>query len=438
MEQVREPDKIERLGYIFVAVLTAATIVSFVHRYLPAVLVDAIRKDVAITDVQFATLQSAFAFTYAGATLMGGYIADRINRRNLIAAGIALWTFGTFVFAFGDSLQVLLAARVMIALGEAVLAPAGLSLLCDFVPSHKRGRAIAVIYFGVTLGTAFAFSGGGAMLDLAEAGAFHAVPGFGAMAGWREVMLLLGGLGLLLIPMVLAFKEPARPFDLRAVDKDRFADLWRLKWVFWLVLFTGSSVAVADFAYTTWQTALLTRTHGVSAGEAGQYLGITALVAGTIGAWIGGVLSDRVGAKSGVQGRVALVLWCAPALLGSIALLLLPGKWAAVGAYLAWQLVAHVVYVAIAVTLQDIVTDRTRALAASMQTCLSIGLGLGFGPAVVAAMNESIGRGENALTVSLLLFVGIAAVVTLVFASLLRVSLKQQAAAKPVSISTKT
>ena len=429
MVQAQTVEAARRYGYMFVAVLTAATVVSFVHRYLPAVLVDSIREDVSISDVEFGTLQAAFAFTYAAATLLSGYVADRTNRRNLIALGIGLWTAGTFVFALSDSLAGLVAARAMIALGEATLGPAGLSLLCDYVPPEKRGRAIAVIYFGVTIGTTIAFSGGGALLDLADAGAFSWIPAFGALTGWREVMLILGAVGVLLIPLVLVFKEPRRSFDLKSVDRDRFTDLRRLGRVLWLLLFTGSSVAVADFAYTTWQTALLTRTHGISPGEAGQFLGATALIAGTLGAWLGGVLSDRVGARRGVSGRVALVLWCAPALLVSILLLLAPGLWAAVAAFLCWQVVAHVAYVAIAVTLQDLVTDRTRALAASMQTCLSIGIGLGFGPTIVAAMNQSIGRGSNALTESLLVFVGVAAVVTFFLAGALRNALKKQHAA---------
>jgi predicted MFS family arabinose efflux permease len=431
VEQGRTLETTSQTGYLFVGVLTAATIVSFVHRYLPSVLVDAIRSDVVISDVQFASLQSAFAFTYAGATLLAGYAADRTNRRNLILAGISLWTFGTFVFAFANSLSVLLAARMVVAFGEALLGPAGLSLLCQYIPAEKRGRAIAILFFGVTLGNSLAFGGGGAMLDLAKVGTFQALPGFANLADWREVMILLGALGLFLIPIVLTFKEPKRTFSSQSIDKDRFKDLIRIGPVLWLVLFAGSSVAIADFAYTTWQSALLTRTYGVSTGEAGQSLGLTALIAGTIGAWIGGVVSDKVATKSGALGRVKLVLMCAPALFAAAAILLIPGKWMAVLAYLAWQLVANVVYVAIAVTLQDFLTDRTRGIGSSMQTCLSIGLGLGFGPTIVAMINTSIGQGANTLTQSIMIFVGGAAIVTLMLAWRLHFALKGKRPTRP-------
>jgi predicted MFS family arabinose efflux permease len=435
MTQVVGQAKYQGTGAVIVGVLTAATIVSFVHRYLPSVLVDSIRSDVDITDVQFASLQSAFAFTYAAATLVAGYVTDKTNRRNLVAAGIVLWTAGTFIFAFAENLNTLLGARMMTAFGEALLGPAGLSLLCDFVPPNRRGRAIAFLYFGVTLGTSLAFSGGGAMLDFAKAGTFNDLPGFAGLEPWREVMLLLGALGLFLIPLVLTFREPTRSFDIKQIDKNRFDDIWKLGRVFWLVLFTGSSIAMADFAYTTWQSALLTRTFFVSSGEAGQYVGMTALVAGTVGAWFGGVFSDRAAVKDGVKGRLSIVMWCAPALLVSVAILFVPNKSAAVIAFLAWQLIANVAYVAIGVSLQDFVTDRTRGLASSMQTCLSIGIGLGFGPTIVALINTSMGKGANALAPSLIVFVGSAAIVTFTFASLLLMAIKQrnQAQADPVA-----
>jgi predicted MFS family arabinose efflux permease len=412
-----------RLAQAFVIVLTVATVISFVHRYLPSVLVDSIRGDMAITDVQFSTLQTAFALTYAAATLGSGWIADRTNRRNLIVAGVSLWTGGTILFGLANELSHFWTARIMIGLGEAVLGPAGISLICDYVSPRQRGKAIALTFFGATLGTSLAFSGGGWLLDRAEAGLFVDLPVLADLSPWRQVVLTLGGLGLILIPSLLAFKEPQRSFDPKTASKGRLSDLWRLRSLFWLTLFTGSSVAVADFAYTTWQTSLLTRSHGLSAGEAGQLLGLSAFIAGTAGAWVGGFLSDRAHDKAGLAGRIGLVQLCALGLLGSAALLAFPLAWAAIAAFALWQVAANIAYVAVAVTLQDLVTDRTRALAASMSVCLSIGLGLGFGPTTVALLNQS-GVGEGGLSASLLIVLGVMGLITLSCATLLRRGLK--------------
>lgn len=420
-----------RAGFVFVGVLAFATVVSFIHRYVPAVLVDGIRADLAISDVQFSFLQSAFALTYAAATLASGWVADRTNRRNLIVAGIALWTVGSFLFGLADSLNGLLVARIMVGMGEAVLSPAGISLLCDYVGSERRGRAIALVYFGATLGGSLAFSGGGLMLDLAAAGHFSGLPFVGGLEGWRQVVLLLSALGLLLIPLMLAFPEPKRSFDIHAADKGRLLDLWRSRRILWLVFVSGSSVAVADFAYTSWQTAFLTRSFDLTAGVAGQSLGLTALLAGTVGAWVGGIVSDRARARGGVAARIGVVRWCAVGLLASASLLLVPQASFGMAAYAGWQFVANIAYVACAVTLQDLVTDRTRALAASMSICLSIGLGLGFGPTAVAALNQGIGGGENALGPSLLITLVAMGLLTLLFATMLERRLRHEGGTGP-------
>ena len=408
-----------RFPMVFPVVLTFAIIVSFVDRYLPSVLIDPIRRDVPITDLQFSTLQTAFALTYAGATLASGWISDRAHRIRLIVIGVALWALGSAIFGLANSLVPLLAGRVMIGLGEAVLGPAGISLLCDYLPPERRGKAIALTYFGATLGTSLAFSGGGWLLQQTESGAFASLPWLGGLSGWRQVVLMLALVSLPLIPAILSFREPTRSFDPSKEMAGRLDDL-RERWPFlWPILLTGLTVAIADFAYTSWQTPLMTRTYGWSIAEAGQSLGLTALAAGTIGAWVGGVLSDRARASGGAQGRISVVRVCALGLLASACLLLLPYGWAAIAAFALWQLVANIAYVACAVSLVELVTARTRALTSSISVALSIGLGLGFGPTSVALINQAIGHGANALVPSVMIVLATMGLGTLLLSSLL-------------------
>jgi hypothetical protein len=68
--------------------LVAATF-SFVHRYLPSVLVEPIKQELGISDVQFSLLQgTAFAVLYGAASLVCGLLADRMHRRNLVVLGL--------------------------------------------------------------------------------------------------------------------------------------------------------------------------------------------------------------------------------------------------------------------------------------------------------------------------------------------------------------
>jgi MFS family permease len=370
------------MAQTFVLVMLVAATFSFVHRYVPSVLVDPIKLEMGISDVQFSLLQgTAFAVLYGAASLVCGLLADRVHRRNLVVLGVAVWTVGTVLFGLSTSFSGLLASRAMVGLGEAVLGPASISMLCDYFRPERRGRAIAVSLFGATLGSALAFAAGGHMLEAAAAGQYAGLPWVGDLAPWRQVVVLMGVSGFLLVPAILA---------------------------------------LADFGFSIWATALLTRTHGFSVADAGSILGACMLIAGVGGGWLGGVLCDRAHERSPLTGRIDTVVRAAIAMLLSACLLLLPGGWAAVAAFVCWQVAANAAYVGCASTLQDQVSGRTRGIAAALALCMSIGCGLGLGPTSVAALNQQIGGGGDALSTSLLIVLLVAGTGTLACSWLLR------------------
>jgi MFS family permease len=410
------------MAQAFVLVMLVAATFSFVHRYVPSVLVDPIKLEMGISDVQFSLLQgTAFAVLYGAASLVCGLLADRVHRRNLVVLGVAVWTVGTIIFGLSTSFTGLLASRAMVGLGEAVLGPASISMLCDFFRPERRGRAIAVSLFGATLGSALAFAGGGHMLEAASAGQYAGLPWVSDLSPWRQVVVLMGVSGFLLVPAILAFPEPPR--RVLAVSEhvgNRAQELWALRDRIVLVVLAGATVALADFGFSIWATALLTRTHGYSVADAGSALGVSMLVAGVVGGWLGGVLCDRAHVRSPITGRIDTVVRAAIAMLLSACLLLLPGGWAAVAAFAFWQVAANAAYVGCASTLQDQVSGRTRGIAAALSLCVSIGFGLGLGPTSVAALNQQMGGGGDALSTSLLIVLLVSGVATLACSWLLR------------------
>jgi MFS family permease len=410
------------LAHAFVLVMLVAATFSFVHRYVPSVLVDPIKREMGISDVQFSLLQgTAFALLYGAASLVCGLLADRVHRRNLVVLGVAVWTVGTVLFGLSTSFTGLLASRAMVGLGEAALGPASVSMLCDYFRPDKRGRAIAISFFGATLGSALAFAAGGRMLEAATAGHYAGLPWVGDLAPWRQVVVLMGVAGFVLVPAILAFPEPQRRAQAVAAHLgNRAQELWALRDRIALVMLAGATVALADFGFSIWATALLTRTHGFGVAEAGTVLGVCMLVAGVGGGWIGGVLCDRAHQRAPRTGRVDIVLRAAIAMLLSACLLMVPGGWAAVAAFACWQVAANAAYVGCASTLQDQVSGRTRGIAAALSLCMSIGFGLGLGPTSVAALNQQIGGGGDALSASLLIVLLGAGLATLTCAWLLR------------------
>jgi MFS family permease len=410
------------MAQAFVLVMLVAATFSFVHRYVPSVLVDPIKLEMGISDVQFSLLQgTAFAVLYGAASLVCGLLADRVHRRNLVVLGVAVWTVGTIIFGLSTSFTGLLASRAMVGLGEAVLGPASISMLCDFFRPERRGRAIAVSLFGATLGSALAFAAGGHMLEAASAGQYAGLPWVSDLSPWRQVVVLMGVSGFLLVPAILAFPEPPRRVLVVSEHVgNRAQELWALRDRIVLVVLAGATVALADFGFSIWATALLTRAHGYSVADAGSVLGVCMLVAGVVGGWLGGVLCDRAHVRSPITGRIDTVVRAAIAMLLSACLLLLPGGWAAVAAFAFWQVAANAAYVGCASTLQDQVSGRTRGIAAALSLCVSIGFGLGLGPTSVAALNQQMGGGGDALSTSLLIVLLVSGVATLACSWLLR------------------
>lgn len=145
-----------------VAVLTLAYTVSFIDRQIMSLMIDRIRRDLAISDTQVSLLIGlAFAVFY---TLLGvpvARLADRYSRKLVITAGIVVWCAMTTLCGLSRSYGQLFLARIGVGVGEAALSPSALSMISDYFPKAIRGRAIAVYNMGITLGTGLAMIVGG-------------------------------------------------------------------------------------------------------------------------------------------------------------------------------------------------------------------------------------------------------------------------------------
>ena len=104
----------------------------------------------------------------------------------------------------------LFAGRLVVGVGEAALAPAAMSIIADMFPAERRGMAIGLFVMGMAVGGGVAISIGGAVLGLAQAGAFAGLPLLGTLAPWRAVLVLLGLSGVPLLLLLATTREPER------------------------------------------------------------------------------------------------------------------------------------------------------------------------------------------------------------------------------------
>lgn len=193
------------------AVLMLAYTVSFVDRTILSLLIPPIQRDLGISDTQVSLLAGfAFAIFY---TLMGiplGRIADRYNRRNLIAVGITVWCLMTAACGLARTYWELFLARVGVGIGEAALSPAAYSMISDLFPRDQLGRAIAIYSIGLPIGSGVALLIGALVVGMVANVPPITLPLVGTLYAWQLTFLLVGLPGLIVALLVLALREPQR------------------------------------------------------------------------------------------------------------------------------------------------------------------------------------------------------------------------------------
>jgi MFS family permease len=279
---------------------------SFIDRQILGTFVDPIKQDFGVTDAQVGMLQGlAFALFYTFIGLPLGRWVDKTNRRNLIAAGVLIWSFFTASCAFATSFDMLFISRMGVGIGEATLGPAAFSIMIDLFPRQRMGVAASVFYWGNLLGAGLALLVGGAVREAAATMAPWNIPFMGEVTGWRLVFVMLGIPGMLFALLVFTVKEPVRKAMAVGADgkvfhpsmAEVFAQI-KLRWQSVL----GISVAVvfqagSNYAFMGWAVTHFLRTHHWGPGQTTRALGTLTITCGIAGLYAGGWLSDRLHRK---------------------------------------------------------------------------------------------------------------------------------------------
>lgn len=278
-------------------VLTAAYILSFVDRLIVTVVVEPLKSDLVLSDVQISLLQgAAFAVFYAIMGVPLGRLADISNRRVLIAVGILLWSVATVLCGLSTTFGAIFAARVLVGVGEAVLSPAAFSMFADLFPKDRLARAIGIFTTGGAVGNGIALLAGGALLNAFTARGSVEWPLLGSLAPWQSTFVVVGLPGLLIAALVaMTIREPRRV-------SARSSPPVRLVWnrlsteraAYLPVMVAWALNAIVAYSYVSWAPVFLSRTFGLAPGDAGIAFGSVMLICGIVGPVLGGWICDRL------------------------------------------------------------------------------------------------------------------------------------------------
>lgn len=104
-----------------------------------------ISADLAPTASQHLWIMDIYGFMMAGLLITMGTIGDRIGRRKLLMIGAVAFGAASLLAAFSSSAEMLIAARALLGLGGATLAPSTLSLIRGmFLDENQRRTAVGV------------------------------------------------------------------------------------------------------------------------------------------------------------------------------------------------------------------------------------------------------------------------------------------------------
>ncbi len=333
-ESVRSEERLGYAWYVVVALMVCYTL-SFIDRQILSLLIGPIKRDLGLSDTRVGLLIGlAFAVFYAMLGIPLGRIADTKNRRNLVTGGVLVWSVMTALCSGARSFGMLFLSRIGVGVGEASLSPGAFSMLSDYFPKHRLGRALSVYSMGIFIGSGLALVVGGLVVDFTAHMPAVTLPVLGVIASWRFTFLIVGGPGVLVALWFATIREPARKNALLAAD-GRLARLSfpqvvtqiRSRWQsIFGISFAMVFQSMCTFAFTAWAPAFFQRVHHWQAGQTGRALGVIIVIFGCLGMYAGGFLADRW-AKQGVREahlRVGVIsgigtLFFVPAMLASSA-----------------------------------------------------------------------------------------------------------------------
>ena len=391
------------LAFTFCVLVAINTMNFFDRQVLPAVQ-EKIRKDWKLSDTELGWLGTAFILLYAVVGVPLGRLADRWNRRRLLAAGVALWSVTTFAGGFAWGFWSLFVLRLCVGIGEATCAPTASSLIGDLASARRRSLAMSVFMLGLPLGLGLSSLISGAVAQ------YH---------GWQAAFFVAGGPGLVLAVAVLFILDPPRgsadpsakdeaggmkdepkigntPASSLAPHSSSFGQVarrvLRMPTMWWIIL-SGALHNFNMYALGTFVASYLARYHGRSVEQAGYVTGLV-MGFGALGLFAAGWLGDRA-FRRGPAGRlhVAWVGLAAAIPCFLFALAAPPGRlWLCVAALLPGYLLLYFYYGTVYATIQDIVEPSSRGVAMAMYFCAMYLLGAFLGPVATGWTSDYFAR----------------------------------------------
>ncbi len=375
-------------------------IVSYIDRQVLTIVVDPVKSSLDIGDTEIGFLQGIlFSGVLMTAAVPMSYLVDRYNRVRVLLSCMVIWSLATLYCGFATTFAELVIGRMGLAVAEAVVPMAAMSVIGDLFPRHKVGQAAAVFmnggYFGN--GTALLLSG----WMIAWLTPFHGQPFplIGTFEVWRGLFMGMAGVSLFVaFFLFLYLKEPPR----RELVKDdvNSESFWAFFWdkrgfIFSYCLFAGC-ISLVGYSLYAWPATLLIRVHQMTPLEVGMIMGPLFLITSVPGTALAAWLGSRCTAERALQ-HLMLVMIGFMVVLGpllvAMSLSTRGPALVALGAVLLMYAAAHA---AILTPIQLIAPNRMRGRLAAVSALIYATPG-STGPVIIGLMTDRVFEDPMAL-----------------------------------------
>ncbi len=363
--------------------LFLANLLNFFDRTIPAIIIEPLRLEYQLSDLQLGLLTASFTLIYAIAGLPLGRLADTNSRKKIMGWGLIVWSGFTAINAMAWNYWSLLLIRLGVGVGEASFAPAANSLISDLFPAKNRAKAIGIYMLGLPLGITLAFFTVGAMVEVFQS--------------WRAPFLLAAIPGVILAFFIFKIKEPQRGASDQVmaikIIKQPIRTLLKIPTLRWLIL-SGITLNFATYAGTAFLVPLFQRYYLLSLTQAALITGCIIGLTGILGLLTGGWLSDKA-QQHNSRGRLLFGTFGMLVSTLGTGLAIIMGHdsiWIFASCFGIGWLALYSYHVSVYPAIQEVVKPQLRATAVGLYFASMYVLGGAFGPLIVGALSDHLAQ----------------------------------------------
>ncbi len=276
-------------------VLTLVTLFAFVDRGVLTLQAEVIRKEFNLSDLQLGFMQGTGVAIFAAlASYPLGWLADRFDRRMVLAGSVIFWSCAVVATGLAQNYEQLVLASALVGAGEAGLVPIVYALIPDLFPEKRRQTANSIYALASTVTGGLALALTGQVVGGVEVFRGDLPAALQAVDGWRLAMFAVAAPAPLLVMFIATIvirrksshlaPAPAAAAPAPFVLAEPFLPYFKQHWQAFACFFGAMGLVVfGNASVGTWLAVIYQRVYGQTPQQLGAVLGIIGITSTAIG-----------------------------------------------------------------------------------------------------------------------------------------------------------